>query len=188
LREQAVNAGDAYVGDEFDRVAHEAGGDDGFFGDGKVAGAGADNGDGALPLRNVRALGEGDGAGGLVKFCSWLNGLDGEEHFMGGTCGEDVASMLGHAGKDGSYLRGGFARGEDDFRHAGAEGAMMIDLGEADVLERQIAQAIECVVYGGAAFANIVEQGFNAAAIHQSLPFPQVVLRQSQRRCAWIPA
>jgi len=62
LREQAVNAGYADVGDELDCVAHESGGDYGFFGDGQVAGAGADDHDSSLALGNVRALREGDGA------------------------------------------------------------------------------------------------------------------------------
>jgi hypothetical protein len=75
--------------------------------------------------------------------------------------------MLGHAGEDGRHLRGSLAGAEDDFGHAGAKGAMMIELGKADVLEGQVAKAIEGGVDGGAAFAHFIEQGFDLRAIHQ---------------------
>jgi hypothetical protein len=48
LGEEAMDAGDADVGDELDGVAHEAGGDRGFFSNGQVAGAGADDADSSL--------------------------------------------------------------------------------------------------------------------------------------------
>jgi len=102
-----------------------------------------------------------------------LNCLNGEEHFVGSARGQDIAAVLGHAGKYLRNLFDRFARGKDDFGHAGAERAVMIDLGKADVLERQIAQTVERVVDGGAALANFFEQRLNASAIHQSLPSPR---------------
>jgi hypothetical protein len=44
---------------------------------------------------------------------------------------------------------------------------MMIELGEAKVLEGQIAQAIERIVDGGAAFADVIQQRFDLSAIHR---------------------
>jgi hypothetical protein len=48
LRQQAMNAGHADVGDQLDRVAHQARGHHGFFGHRQIAGSGADHGDGSL--------------------------------------------------------------------------------------------------------------------------------------------
>ncbi len=45
LGEQAMDAGDADVVNAVDGAAEELGGDGGLFGDGDVAGAGADDGD-----------------------------------------------------------------------------------------------------------------------------------------------
>ena len=40
-------------------------------------------------------------------------------------------------------LRGALALAEDHFRHAAAQRAMLVDLGEAEILEGQMAQALE---------------------------------------------
>ena len=42
----------------------------------------------------------------------------------------------------------------------------MIELGETKVLEGQIAQAVERLVDGGAAFAHFIEQRFDLRAVH----------------------
>ncbi len=165
LRKQAVNAGHAYVGDEFDSVAHEADGDHGFFGNGQIAGAGADYSDGSLAGNGGR-LSEGDGASGFVELGAGFDCEDRIEHFTSSASGEDVASGLGHAGEDGCYLGGGFAGGKDDLGHTGAEGAVMIDLGETEIFERKIAEAVEGFVDRRAALADFVEQRFDAGAIH----------------------
>jgi hypothetical protein len=59
-------------------------------------------------------------------------------------------------------LRGGFAGGEDDFRHAGAERAVVVKLGEAEVFEREIAKTVEGLGDLGATLTNIVEQRLDA--------------------------
>jgi hypothetical protein len=81
--------------------------------------------------------------------------------------------MLGHAGKDLRNLSGGFAGGEDNFWHAGAERSMMIDFGKAKVFEGKIAETIEGVSDGRAALADFIKQRLNALAIHQNLPSPR---------------
>src|SRR5690606_8649873 len=60
--QQAVNAGNADVGDAFDAVAHDLGGDGRLFHDREVAGAGADDGDGARSF-GQRFADDGDAAG-----------------------------------------------------------------------------------------------------------------------------
>jgi len=76
--------------------------------------------------------------------------------------------VIGHAGKDLRHLRGRLTRREDHLRHAGAQRAMMIELGKSDVFKGQVAQAVERVADRGATLAHIIEQGFNLGAIHQS--------------------
>ena len=58
--------------------------------------------------------------------------------------GQHVAAGLRHAGKDGCHLRGGLAGGKDDLGHAGAQRAVVIELGETEVFKGQIAQTINC--------------------------------------------
>jgi hypothetical protein len=174
-----MNAGDAYVGNELDGVAHEARGDHGFFGYGQIAGSGADHGDGSLAGNSGR-LGERDGTCCLVELGAGFDGDDGFKHFASGASGENIAAGLGHAGEDGCYLRGGLASSENHLRHSGAEGAVMIDLGEAEIFKRKIAEAVKGFADGGAALAYFVEQCFNAMAIHQRpslIAMPEVLAR-----------
>ena len=56
-----------------------------------------------------------------------------------------------------------FCLRQNHLGHAGAQGAVMVDLGEADVFKGQVSQAIERIGNAGVAFANFVEQRFNAA-------------------------
>ena len=44
------------------------------------------------------------------------------------------------------HLRGRLARGKDHLGHAGAQGAVVIELGKAHVFKGQVAQAVERVI------------------------------------------
>ena len=66
LRQQAVNAGHADVGDQLDRVAHQPRGHHGLFGYRQVTGARADHGNRSL-AGNGLSLRERDGSGRLMK-------------------------------------------------------------------------------------------------------------------------
>ncbi len=146
----------ANVGDEFDGVAHQVGGNDGFFGDGEIAGSGADDADDSLASWGG-GLAEGDAAGGGVMLGAGNGGEDGGGHFVRGAGGENVATSLGHAGEYGCDLGGSFSGGEYDFRHAGAEGAVVVYFGEAEVLKGKVFEAGESFGDGGAAVADFVE-------------------------------
>ena len=60
-----------------------------------------------------------------------------------GARGQHVATRLCHAGKDRGHLGGRFSRGKDHLGHAGAQGAMMVELGEAKVFKGEIAQPFQ---------------------------------------------
>ena len=46
---------------------------------------------------------------------------------------------------------------QNDFGHASPEGAVMIHLGKAQILERKMTQALDCFVRGKLATSNLVE-------------------------------
>ena len=155
MGEEAVDAGDSDVVEVLDAVAHEFGGDDGFFGDGDVAGAGRDDEDGAFALAFLggraiamegdatgkRAVFEKVGVGGVLALGE--GGEDFVELFLGGARGEDVGFVLGEVDENVGDLPGRLALAENDFGHAVAESAVVVDVGEAEVLERKMAQALD---------------------------------------------
>src|ERR1700677_593479 len=61
--------------------------------------------------------------------------LEAGDHQVGAG-GEDARA-------DRRDLRGAFALAEDHLRYAAAERAMLVDFGEAEILEGQVAQALE---------------------------------------------
>ena len=130
MGQQAVDAGDSHVVDVLDVVAHQFGGDYGFFGYGDVAGSGGDDYDYARSMLFAIAL-QDDGARQGTILRLGLFGGYGCVLLFGGTRGQHVAAVLGQAGKDSGYLTGRFALGKNHFGHALAQGAMVIELGEA---------------------------------------------------------
>ncbi len=76
-----------------------------------------------------------------------------------GPGGEDVDTGGGHAGEDFGGLFGGFVLRVDDLGQAGAEAAVVIDAGVAEVFEGEIGESLagggggECAgFYGGEEF------------------------------------
>jgi hypothetical protein len=61
---------------------------------------------------------------------------------FGGTSRHDVSVVVREPAKDFGYLPGRFALGEDNLGHSLAEGTMVVELGKAEVFERQMAQAL----------------------------------------------
>ena len=56
---------------------------------------------------------------------------------------------------------------EDDLRHAVAQGAMMVDLGEAEVFKRHMADFGERLFDVDPAFPNLFEEGAELSFIHE---------------------
>ncbi len=78
-----------------------------------------------------------------MKFCGTADALDGGEDFFVGAGDKDVVvgRFFGnHGADDFGYLRGSFTFAEDYFGVALAEGAVVVHLGEAEVLEGQMLQ------------------------------------------------
>lgn len=66
--------------------------------------------------------------------------------------------MFGEPSEDSGNLRRCLPFSENHFRHAGAQGAVMIDLREAEIFERKMTQASHGVVGSQLAFANLIKK------------------------------
>ncbi len=165
MGEKAVNASDSYVVEMLDAVAHEFGGDDGFFGYGNVAGSGGDDRDDAFAVALAITL-ERDGSGQRAVFGFGDLGGDGFVLLFGGASGEDVSSMLGKTGEDGGNLSGRFPFAENHFGHAYAERAVVIDLGESQIFERQMAETLHRLVWRELFGADLLEEAAQGSGVH----------------------
>jgi len=70
-------------------------------------------------------------------------------------------------GEDRRHLRWGLAFSEDHLGHAGTKGAVMIHLGEAEVFERQVAQAGDGFVGSEFTFANLLEKSADGFGVQR---------------------
>jgi len=149
MLEQAMNAGDTDVVELVDAIAHHARGEQSFFGDGNVAGASGDDKDQAFAGDFAAAL-DGDDAREGMKLRGArgfsIGFFHGGEDFGVGASDENVVArvfLLEHGADDFGGLLRRFAFGENDFGKALAEGAVMVDFGKAEVLERQMLESLD---------------------------------------------
>jgi hypothetical protein len=170
MGQQAVNAGDSYVIDMLNVVAHQFGGDYGFFSYRNVAGSGGHDHDYALAVLLAIALQDDGSRQGTILRAARIFGEGGGYGFVlffGGTRGQDVPAVGREAGEDGGYLVGRFAWRKDHLGHALAQGAMVVELGEAEVLKGQVTQALDGVVGGEALSADLVEELAQGLGVHR---------------------
>lgn len=178
LFEEAMEAGDADIGYGDDIVTHKFGGEAGFFGNREVGGAGADDEDLALADHFDFALEDEEAAERVVDgFGQFF--LDGACGLFGDTGGEDVVALGGNAFGNSGNLRGSLALSENHFRHAMAEGTVVVYLGELDVLERHVLH-----LDGGGfgrefAGTDLFEEGENLFLIH--IPKSLSLIRSGRR-------
>jgi len=100
--------------------------------------------------------------GPMVGECGGYGG----ELFFGGARSQHVAAVGGEAGEDFGYLAGRFALGEDHLGHALAQGAMMVELGETQVLEGQVTEALHGFVGGKALLSDLIEELAKGFGVH----------------------
>jgi hypothetical protein len=137
-----VEAGDADIVDPFDAVAHEFRRGGCFLSNGQVSGAGADQTDAGQQGFGGMTI-EGRGA------CKFVIGDVGntfseEMEDIGVYAGnEQTAGAFDEAFGDGDDLLRRLSLAEDDLGQGGAEGAMMVDLGKAEVLVGQVPEPVE---------------------------------------------
>ncbi len=100
--------------------------------------------------------------------------------FFGGAGGEDVAAVFGEAGKNSGDLRRRLAFAENDFGHADAQGAVMIDLGEAEIFEGQMTQARNGVVGRELALAYLFEKLADGFGVQEALSIQHSAFSQAR--------
>jgi hypothetical protein len=148
-----------------DAVAHEFGGDYGFFSYGNVAGAGGDYRDDSFAVEVAVAV-EGDGSG--ERAIDGFGDLSrySVELFFSRARGEDIAFVLGQLRENLRHLSGRFALAENHLGHALAQGAVMVDLGEAQVLEGEMAEALDGFVGRELFGADLFEEAGQGSGVH----------------------
>jgi len=165
--EQAMNSGDADVVEMLHIVAHDFGGHDGFFSDRNVAGARGNYRDRAPAMLSVIFL-QYDRASHLPIF-GFAHLLADRAELLGrGARCEDVAFVLGELLEDAGDLSRRLPFSEDDFGHARAQSAMVIDLGEAEILEGQVTQAGDGIVGRNLLLPNVFEKIANGLGIQRA--------------------
>jgi hypothetical protein len=166
--QQAMNAGHADVVKMLDFVAHDFGGDHGLFSHGNVAGSRRDDGNDSLAIFGGIAL-QNDGARQVAIFGGANFFLYRGKLLFIGARGQDVAAVFGETGEDSRDLRRSLALSEDDFGHAIAQSAVVIDFGESEILERQVAEAGDRVVGRQFAFADLLEKLADRFGVQEEL-------------------
>ena len=132
--EEAMDSGDADVGDAEDGVAKEVEGDGCFIRDGEVGGAGAHDADEAATFLEGLSF-NGDAARGGVPFGVGNAFSDGFEVPFGDTAREDEAVFFDDDGGDVADLFGGFSRAENDFGETATAFTVCIDASETKINE-----------------------------------------------------
>ena len=163
-----MDAGDSHVVQVPHVVAHGLRRDNRFFGDRNVAGAGGNHDDLSLAVESL-VLRERDGARELVECSLAKLALHGTKLLRRNPSRQDVVPVLGKPGEDGGKLLRSFSRPKDDFGHAHAQRAMMIHVGEAQVLERKMPQLLHCFVGRELASLYFGEQFLEGIGSHKSV-------------------
>jgi len=137
--EDPVNPRDADVEEAFEAIAHQFDGQRRLIGDWDIGRSRGDNGDQAVPVDGQIAL-HGDGVTAFVK-----DGLGGEfpnpVEGLGGSPGhQQIAGSFEQSLRDSGDLIRGLALPKDDLGKALPDGAVMVDVGIAEVLKREVAQ------------------------------------------------
>jgi hypothetical protein len=168
MRQQAVDARDADVIDMLNVIAHQFRGDDCFLGDRDVAGSGGYDHDHAFAVPLAITF-EHDGARQRPIFGQAHSGGDGSILFLGGSSCQHIAAMGCEAGEDVSYLSRRFSLGKNHFGHTLAQGTMVVDLGETEILKGQVTEALDGVVRREVFFSNLLEQLAKGLGIHSDV-------------------
>ena len=84
----------------------------------------------------------------------------------GGSGNQNILRLRQQSSRDGRNLIGSFPRSENNFRHAVAKSAVMIDLRESEILEGKMPHALHSGVDAGRSSADIFEQRAQLILVH----------------------
>ena len=147
-------------------VTHDFCGDHGFVRDRDVAGSGRNHRN--RSSANLLAIPmEDDRARWISIFNSAQLLSDRSELFSVGACRQDVAPMFGESREKLRHLRGTLPFGKYHFRHSCTQCAMMIELGESQVFEWHVPQALHRFIGRELAAANLFEKFANGISVQK---------------------
>ena len=86
--------------------------------------------------------------------------------FFCDACRQNVASMSSQPREDLGHLRGSFALAEHDFWHALPKRSVMVELGEAQILKRKMAESLDSLVGGKLLGADFGEEPSERVRVH----------------------
>src|SRR5262252_874070 len=152
-----MNAGNTDVVEVLDLVAHHFGRDDSLFGNRNVTGSRRDNRDNS-PAVFGRIFLQDDCARKLPILHSPYLLLHRGKLPVVGARGQNIPAMSCQARENASHLRSRLSLAENDFRHSIAERAMMINLGESQIFEWKVTQAINRIVGRERASADLLKE------------------------------
>ncbi len=170
LPEEPVKACHSDVEQALDLAVHQLSGDRGLRRDGQVGGTGARDYDAGRSLAVGPAVGH-YGPGGLFVQGVGYDLPDGVE-YIGRRAGdqEPVRGLEDFRG-DGGYLLRRLALREDHLREAGAHGAVVVDLREVEIPEREDPQLVDDIVGAEAVVLEAVEQRPEAGLVYLWPPY-----------------
>ncbi len=110
----------------------------------------------------------GGGAGRLVVDGVRYGRAQGSERFPGQACNEETARTLNETRADRGDLLRRLAVAEDDFGQGVAQAAVVVDLGEAQVLVGQVAQRLDRGVDAETAGGDALEERSQLCVLYLS--------------------
>ncbi len=147
MSEQSVQTGNTNITNQLCTLAHNLSGNLCFRCDGQISSAGGNYRDNGLRRFDFFLLQHNRLCRLLIsdirKFFCFDQCL---ENILLCPSGEDIIAFFSEVREDFSYLFGGFAGAVDDFREAAANLAVMVHVGKAQILERQMAQPLDSLV------------------------------------------
>ncbi len=149
-----MNACDTDVANSIHVIAHHFGGQARFFQNGNVAGTGTDDNNFSLSANRAIAP-HAHYARGWKILCFGRKFCDSRTHLLCRSRQKKIGRLGEQRGGDAGHLIRIFALPKNYFRHAVANGAMMIDLCETEIFEREITQSGHGGVYGSAAISKL---------------------------------
>ena len=169
MLQQSMNTGDADIVKMVCAITHHTSGEEGFFGNGNVAGAGGDDENGSLSGDGGIAF-NCDGAGNGMEFGGAAGALHGGVDLRAGAGDQDVVARIfvaQHGADDFCDVLGSLAPAKYHFGIALAKSAVMIDFGKADIFKGHVLEAFDAGFGGNSSLPHGLQKFQNFFGVHK---------------------
>ncbi len=188
-----MNSGDTHIVEMLDVIAHQFGRDQRLFRHRNIARPGGNDGNHPLAILLRIAL-QDNRPRQFSKFRVANLFLHRGKLLCIRPRRQHVSTMFRQPRENPRHLRRRFALTENNFRHSGAQHAMMIHLREAEILKRKVPQARHCLIGRKFALAYLLKElanGFSVQGIRLAfwgeveLRLAQPATRDERKNAAW---